>query len=176
LPVASDTAVSIGTFQATFRDVLLPFGLNLDQVHLNATEASIDQAPAQLNLSQPADITVTVLEKSLCAFLEKEGPGGLHDFEVKLDDDKVFVHASMKMIVEIRAAAVCSLRIVDGKQLWVQLEEVDVLGVGAKGLVEKQLEKINPVLDVSSFPLDIELRSVATAAGELVVKGTARPK
>lgn len=168
--------MEVGQLDATFNDLVLPFGLTVDVVRLTGANVRLRHDPFAIELEQPGQVAVALGEANLQDFLEKEAPGGLRDFQIKLTEGKVFVEASVRVVLDIRATAICTLRIVDGTQLWVDLEEVEVLGVGARSLVEKQLEKINPVLDVSSFPLDIELQKVTVLDGQVVLQGLARPR
>lgn len=174
--MASDTEVTVAGFQAVFHNVRLPFGLVIQEVKLSAADTLVDKDPWRLELSQPGTISAKVVAEDLQEFLEREAPGGLHDFKISLSEGKVNVEASIRMIVEIRASAICSLEIVDGRKLMVKLETVDVLGVGAKSLVENQLAKINPVLDVEEVPLNIQLQSVEIAEGAVILQGTAQPR
>ena len=154
----------------------LPFGLTVNLIRLTAEKAAIKRDPISIDLPYPGKLVATVSEDNLKRFLDKERPGGLKDFSVRLHEGKVFVEATAQVIVPIRAKAVCTLRIVDEKQLWVDLEQVEVLGVGsAKSLVAKQLEKLNPVLDAGDFPFDVKLEKVTIVDGELVLTGTAAP-
>jgi len=169
-------AAKVGQVEATFRDVALPFGLTIDLIRLTTRNAAIKRDPFQIDLAKPGNLVVTVSEQNLQAFLEKQSPGGLRGFEVKLHEGKVIVEATAQLIVGLRARAICTLRIVDGTQLWVDLKDVEVFGVGAKGLVEKQLERINPVLDAAEFPFEVKLDKVIVVDGELVLTGRISPK
>ena len=98
-----------------------------------------------------------------------ESPGGLKDFQVELKDGKIFVRASLMIM---KAHAVCTLRIENKKTLFVDLESVDVMGVGARNLVQSQLDKINPILDTNDLPVDAELTDYEISDGRLVLHGT----
>lgn len=172
----SHEPVTIEEFESVFRNVRLPFGLSLDVVKVTGKQGSLERHPFGIRLNEPANVLVSVSEEGLRQFLDQESPGGLKDFEVKLDAGKLYVAATVRIVLEIRARAVCDVEIVDEKQLWVRLHEVEVLGVGARNLVEKQLEKINPVLDVAEFPFDIILQKVSLGDGDMVLRGTIKPE
>lgn len=87
----------------------------------------------------------------------------------------IVVTASIRVLIELKGNALCQLRIEDRKRIIVVLEEVDVMGVGAKGLVQNQIDQINPVLDAADLPFNIELTEVELRSGELVIRGTANP-
>ena len=167
--------LNIGSLEASFRDVLLPFGLKVDAVRILAANTDIEKHKFKIKMREPAEVLATVSETNLTDFLNKEQPGGLQDFEVQLQAGKLYVSATAKMIFEIRAKAICSLEIREGKQIWIVLDSVEMLGVGAKGLVEKQLEKLNPILDANDFPVDLTIMNVTISEGELILIGLLTP-
>ncbi len=168
--------LTVRTLQAELRGVMLPMGLELDRVTIQGEGLGIERDPIKFNLPTPGSLEVAITDLALQAFLEKKAPGGLRDFFVQLSDGQVHVHATGRFIIEVRAAAICNLRIQDGKQLFVDLEKVDVMGVGAKRLVQNQLDSVNPVFDVAELPVDATLTSVEIGGGMLIVKGTVAPK
>ena len=168
-----NSEVNVGYFEATFRDLLLPFGLKVDAVKLTAEDVKVAQHPFNLELPTHAKVLATVSQANLADFLNIEKPGGLSDFEVKLEAGKLYVSATAKVVFDIRANAVCSLEVRNDKEVWAVLESVDMLGVGAKGLVEKQLEKINPILDTEEFPFEMSITKITISEGELILIGTA---
>ncbi len=168
----SDTPlVTVGEFEAVFRNILLPFGLMVDAVKISGRQSTVTKHPFQVNFEKPGRALATVSAINLAAFLNRKAPGGLHDFEVKLDGGKLLISASVKVVVDVPASAVCTLEIRDGKQMWVNLDKVEVLGVGARRLVERQLARLNPVLDAEELPFKMELESVTVSEGELILVG-----
>lgn len=163
--------VTVGEFEAVFRNILLPFGLMVDAVKVSGQESTVTKHPFEVNFEKPGHVLATVSAVNIAAFLNRKGPGGLHDFEVKLEGGKLLISASVKVVVDVNVSAICTLEIREGKQMWVVLEKVEVLGVGARRLVEKQLERINPVLDADDLPFKIDLESVTVSEGELILVG-----
>jgi len=174
--MAGKDDVAIGGLDATFTDVALPFGLTLNRVHITSGAATLGSDPFSIRLDEPGQVEVSLSEAYLQAFLNRKAPGGLKDFQIRLDKGEVLVEASLKLFIEVRASAVCTLRIENGTQIWVDLIDVNVLGVGAKSLVQSHLEKMNPVVDVADFPFQIHLEQAAINAGQLLLTGTASPK
>jgi hypothetical protein len=168
--------ISIGGFEARFYNVKTPMGLVLTEARVKGVNTIIGHKPLHVEMLKPGDIEAHINEQALAVFLNEEAPGGLQNFQVELKDGKIALQATMTMIIPIKAAAVCTLRIVDGRQIFVDLESVDVFGVGATGLVESHLAKVNPVLDVSTLPLDVLLKDVTIKEGLVIVTGTAQPK
>lgn len=165
----------VESLEAIFRGVRLPVGLVLDELRIEGARAECTFEPFRIHLDRPGNLEVTLTEASIAGFLNEQAPGGLRDFSVKLSAGKVVVQATARVIIEIRATAVCTLRIVEGKCIYVDLESVDALGGAAKGMVENQLSKINPILDARQFPLDAMLNRIEISDGRLTVFGAISP-
>ncbi|MEQ1823935.1 MAG: DUF2993 domain-containing protein [Fimbriimonadaceae bacterium] len=168
--------ITVGAFGASFDNVMLPMGLMLNHVLIQGKAGTIFTDPLNIQLDSPGQVEVHVHESSLSAFLEKESPAGMRDVNISAQSGVIKLKATVKVLFEIKAEALCTLKIVNGKQLFVVLESVEMAGVGAKSLAEQQLEKINPVLDVADLPLNLTLESVRIENGEIVLHGTANLK
>ncbi len=167
--------VEVGPFAFSIRDILLPMGLNVGSVEVQGFGGTLDSKPFALKLVQPGTMVANVDEEDLAAFLEKQAPGGLHEFSVSAADGKLTVRAKKTVIVDLKIAAVATLRIVEGRQLWIDVESVDVMGAGAKNLVQGQIDKINPVLDTKDLPVVAHLESVEIIDRKVVLRGTVEP-
>jgi hypothetical protein len=174
----SSTEVQIGKFEASFHEVRLPMGLTLERVLLAAPDGGlIDKDPFRLEMPELGTIEARVTAAALQDFLEMKSPGGLSGFKIELEEGKVYVQATARVIMEVRASAVCTLSIHDGRKLFVDLESVDVMGLGGmRSLVQSQLDQVNPVLDVSEIPLHVVLQEAIVADGAVTLKGLAGPK
>jgi len=167
--------IDIGQVDATFRNIALSIGLVIESVVIKAQNAKIETDPFRFTLPEPGDVTVTVTQEAIESHLETMAPGGLRDFRVALISGQVLVEATARVILDIRAKAVCTLRIVDGTQLFVDLQDVDVLGGSAKKLVENQLSKVNPILDASELPLSLVMEEIVVEDGRVTIYGKASP-
>ncbi len=147
-------------------------GLVINAITLTASNVHLDKEPFSIKAEKPGELEALVFGPNLAAFLNKQAPSGLKDFKVELRDGKIFVQASVMIM---KASAVCTLRIQDGSALYVDLESVDVLGVGAKSMVQSQLDKINPVIDVKDLPIEATLTSFEITEGKLTIRGTILP-
>ena len=107
--------------------------------------------------------------------LEQKAPAELQNVQATLLEGQVRVTGSVRVLIELSVEALSHLEIRDGRQLWVALDSVQVAGVGGKSLVEKQIEKINPILDVNELPFDLRMNSVTILPGEIWVEGTVSP-
>ncbi len=169
-------SISVGDFTAHLENLTLPMGLTLARMDLKGSGLDWQKEPFSIQLASPGTFEAHLKDEELTSFLEKQAPGGLKSFKVQAKDGKLFVDAVKSLIFDVPAKAVCTLRIVDGRQLFVDLESVEILGAGAKNLVQAQLDKINPVLDVDTFPVDAVLSKVTAADGVVKVEGTVSPK
>ncbi len=172
----SQHRVQVGPFNFHLEQVVLPMGLTVARVDVTGDGATAIDKPFSLTLASPGKMVAEVAEFDLASFLEAQAPGGLHDFSVSAQSGKLAVKAKKTVLVDLKVAAVASLRIVDGRQLWIEVESVDVMGAGAKNLVQSQIDKINPVLDVADLPIDARLESVTVDGGKVVLHGTASPR
>lgn len=169
--------MDVASFEAHLRGVLLPIGLKLDTVDIRGQGLHLEKRPFVAEVQRPGEMVVTVQAESLAAFLEHQSPGGLRNFQVDIQGGRLYVQATKTILIEVRATAVCTLRIVDGKQLFVDLENVDVLGgSGLTNMVRQQMDALNPVLDAEDLPVEATLTEVEADAGRIVLKGQIRPR
>ena len=150
-------------------------GLTVAEIRLSISDVTVFTGPFSFASDQVGTFEAMVTEGDLAAFLESKQPAGLKKFKVKAADGKLHIDAVKSMIIDVPAKAVCTLRIEAGTQMFVDLESVEISGVGAKNLVQSQLDQINPVLDISEFPIKAMLQYVSTSDGAVVLKGTATP-
>ncbi len=148
-------------------------GLVINGVTLTASQVHLQKDPFKVQVPEPGTLQALILAPNLADFLNQQAPGGLKDFKVELRDGKIHVQAS---IMIMKALAVCTLRIQDGTQLFVDLESVDVMGVGAKNMVQNQLDKINPVLNAADLPIQAKLTGYEIADGRLIIQGQITPE
>jgi len=146
--------------------------LELERVEIESENLSLTDNPFSLELSRPGVLRVVVTEAALTAFLNHRAPAGMRDFKATLGVNRIFVEGVAVVMVPVKVKAECGLAIRDRKQLVVELHSVDVAGLGAKGLVRKQIEQINPVFDIGELPLEGALEAVQIGDGLIKVRGT----
>jgi hypothetical protein len=173
--VPENHIIDVGFVQASFRDLVLPMGLRVDTVNIAAEGLHFETEPFLASVRRPGTFEVFVGEASLGEFLNKKAPGNVRKFRVSAASGKLDVQASVIMLIELPATAICTLKIVDKRYLYVELESVNVMGAGATSLVQSQLEKINPVLDVEEFPVRASLDRVEIVEGGVKLIGTVAP-
>ncbi|MFZ4507262.1 MAG: DUF2993 domain-containing protein [Fimbriimonas sp.] len=165
----------VGPFQCSMANVVLPMGLNLDRVRLSGEGLRVAVEPFAIAAPKAGDLEVIVFQASLAAFLNKKQPGGLRDIEVELKEGRVYVTGTKRVLIDVRANAVCLLRVVEGTKIFVEVESVDLLGAGAKNLMQSQLDQMNPVLDLREFPVNATIESLHIAGGSMTLRGKIAP-
>jgi hypothetical protein len=173
--VQKSRTLEIGSFEAVLHDVLLPMGLNVQTVKLSGLGLKCSSHPLTANADEPGKLEVFVAEKDLANFLNKTSPAGLKNISVEAKDGTLHINATKTVLIDVKAFAICSLRIVDGKRLFVDLESIDIMGAGPKQLIQSQLDKINPVVDTADFPVNATLDTVIVAQGGIHLLGRVEP-
>src|SRR5688572_17138429 len=166
---------SVGAWEIVLNDLVTPIGLTIGAVVIHGDGASFKTEPFTYEMDGEADLEAMIHESALEAFVKTKVPDNVQEIWLSLLPKKVHVRAVVRMILPVTANAICTLRIEDGKRVFVELESVEVLGAGVKGLVQKQLDAINPVLDVADLPLEVRLTEIRIEEGRLVAVGKARP-
>jgi hypothetical protein len=161
---------------AAFKRVKIHIGLTVDEIRITGKAAHLVREPFSINLDEPAAIEAEILQDDVQAFLSVAAKGGLSNFKVRMDEGKIFVDATMQIMLTVPVSAVCTLRIDESKRLFIDLESVAVLGGAPKSLVQKQLDAINPVFDLDTLPIDGVLESVEIEGGKALLKGHLAPK
>jgi hypothetical protein len=171
-----ENEVSVGAWEVVLNDLRTPDGLLIAAARITGEGIRIRTSPFSYELDGEADLEAMIQEAALEAYVKSKVPDNVQDIWVSLLPDKVHVRAVVKMILPVTANAVCTLRVEEGKRVHVDLESVEVLGAGVKGLVQKQLDAINPVLDVADLPFEVRLSEVRVEEGRVVAVGTALPR
>lgn len=150
-------------------------GLHVDEVRIAGHTLRLERDPFLLVAPEPGKLEVFVSDASLAKFLEHMSPAGLKKFQVSAKEGKLYIQAVKTVILDLKASAVCTLRIEDKRRLFVAIETVEVAGAGIKNLLEAQLAKINPIIDVAMFPFQATLDTVSLATGGITLHGRISP-
>jgi len=166
-------SLHLESLNVTATNMTLPMGLTVDEVVIASGAVDAELKPFSLNLAKPANATFRVSAANVAKLLEEKSPGGLKGFTVTISDGLVIVETTAKVIVEIRVATACTLRIDGGKRLFVDLDKVSVPGPMARNMIEQQLAKVNPILDLNEFAPSVTMESVTAEDGYITLKGKA---
>ncbi len=167
---------NVRQWRAELHGLEIPNGLQIERVTVHGGDASLTTSPFSLGLESPARLEASVHESALLSYLSSLTASGLRDASISISSEGIRVEATVKVFVDLRVRAICALRIEDGARLFVDLVSVDILGAAPKGLVQKQLDLINPVLDVSDLAFEFELDQVELVSERIVIRGRGRPK
>ncbi|HWA83365.1 MAG TPA: LmeA family phospholipid-binding protein [Fimbriimonadaceae bacterium] len=175
--MADQNSLDVGHFAARLLAVTLPMGLSLDEIIIQGENVHLEKEPFQISLPEPGSMEVRISDASLAEFLNNRAPGGLSGFKVRFADGFIHVEAKASIIISVNVGAVCRLRIEDGTKLFVELVRMESIGgSGAHNLVQRQLDGINPIIDVKDLPFNAALDTVETEGAWLVLKGTISPR
>lgn len=171
----ANQSASIGPWEIAFQDFMTPVGLVVSAVRLWGDGAALQTEPFTYTLQNDARVQALIHQASLEAFIKTNLPDNMSDVSVTLKPGKVVVKGKVKVILPVGVTATCTLRVVEGTKVYVDLETVEMLGAGVKTLVQKQIDAINPVLDTADWPVDVNLDEVRVEKGRVVAEGTVVP-
>ncbi len=167
--------LNVGSVNAELLGVKLPFGLVLDAIRVKGHALDICSEPLKFAMKKAAILEVEIGPASLANFLESKSPGGLKNFSVEIRDGLIEINATKKVILDLKVVCICKLRIVESRQIWVDLERVEVMGGSLTSLIQSQLEDMNPVFDSADLPIPSTLSTVEMDAGVVMIRGTVSP-
>lgn len=147
----------------------LPTGLVIDDLTISGRDISFIPSTS-VSLMQPAEAIVIIRQESLRQYLEALAPGGLSGFEVNAGSGIITVSALARIVISIRATALCKLDVSTDKTISVVIESVDP--PPARHLVERQVAQINPIVDLTTLPYDLRIVAVQILDGYISIKGT----
>ena len=175
LRVTHKRSVDISRFEANLFGIILPMGLRVERVHITGADATVIHEPFSATLEDPGRLEVFVKQEDIAGFLNQTAPAGLKNVTVEAMAGFLHVRATKTVIIDVKAYVVCSLRIVGESKLFVDLESVDVMGVGTKQLMQSQIDKINPIIDTTDFPVASKLETVEVVEGGILLRGRISP-
>lgn len=171
----SEICLDVAHLAARFLNVRLPMGLVLDEVLVEGEGLRLEGEPLQITLEAPGQMTVRVSAASLSAFLNEKKPGGLSGFRTEIGGGLLQIEARAPLL-PFTATAHCRLEIVEGRELHVRLERLaSIGGSGAATMVQRQLDGLNPIVDLAEFPVQATLESVEGEDDWLILLGTIAP-
>ena len=151
----------------------LPIGLRLDEVLLEARDAVFETDPWRIVVSEPGRAVVRISQESFAAYLEGQSPAGASGFKVEVADGLIKIAASATLVIQINVLIACRLEVVGGKQINLLLEGVSP--PVAQGMLQGQLEKLNPIIDLAGLPLNLTIEEAVVADGWIEIRGSVLP-
>ena len=149
--------------------LVLPFGLELDEVLLHGCEVEVGSEPFSAVAHGKSPASVRVSAEAIERLLQGLLLSSISDITVSTEGDKLKVAAVVRVIVPIPAVALCALVLDEGKRVRIALESVEP--AGGRAIVERQLNQINPIVDLTSLPVDLTIERVQVADGWVTLTG-----
>ncbi|MEP0765988.1 MAG: DUF2993 domain-containing protein [Fimbriimonadia bacterium] len=168
--------LSAGQCEVRLTGVVLDNGLTLDEVVVETGDVSYEADRLTFVLPGRATISARMSAESIVSFVVENSPDAVQDLQVVLQDGTVKVSARMQGLLPLGVEAVGSLEVVQGTQIAFHPSSVRVAGMGAPdALVERVLESVNPLLDVSALPFPVQLQRVEVTPREVRVQASGGP-
>lgn len=132
----------------------------------------ISMKPLLVTKGMKASIRAVIRADDLREHLERTKPGGLAAFNVTMEADEITVTGVTKLLIPVQVGARGRLVFSNARLEFVP-ERAEVAGVPApEGMVREQLDKINPILDLSELPLEVSDPEFRMQNGFLTVRAT----
>lgn len=158
------------TLRAT--GLILPEGLRIALVHLNFPQLSIPLSPLYLPEGTIIDVAIATTEEDLATYLNETQPAGLSNFRVRAENGKLTIIAVKKGILNVEVGAEGNLVFSEGKLLF-QPTRAEVAGVKApETLVNETMKRLNPLVDLTKWPLVTKIKEISIGNGEVHLAGT----
>ena len=156
-----------------FKDVKLWMGLEVASLKIMAPCAAMSLRPFTFELPNKGLMEAVVEEAGIKALLEAQAPAQLRNLHVSAHEGKLFVTGIAKLGFKIPIEAVAELYIEEECRLLVRLLSTGNLPGPVHDLLAKQVEKANPLLEASDWPVRVSFTSVACGEGKVVLRGLA---
>lgn len=153
--------------------LVLPDGFRIESVDLAFPGPVVPCSPWQATEGTRVDLVIQVSAEDVASYLNSKQPSGLSGFRVSTKNGQLQVVATLKVaILPVEVGAEGILEFTDGKLNFVP-KRAEVGGVGApEGMVKDQLGKINPLIDLTGWPVDTVVRSIEIGNGKIRLEGT----
>jgi hypothetical protein len=159
-------------------DVQFPSGLLLDALHIDLKNVDIDTGKKRVRHIGEARFTISVSEKSLDQFLAGEAPAGESLRKVRLafgDGNMVTVTGERVTLLNVGVPFRLSgpVRAASPTRIEIDPRRLDVIGIPFSGAVLNFFKgRIESSLDLRQFPAPVQLSSVTTERGKLILSGS----
>ena len=159
-------------------DVQFPSGLLLDALHIDLKNVDIDTGKKKVRHIGEARFTITVSEKSLDQLLAGEAPAGETLRKVRLafgENNQVTVTGERVTLLNVGVPFRLSgpIRAASPTRIEIDPRRLDVIGIPFSGGVLNFFKsRIESSLDLRQFPVPVQLSSVTTERGKMILSGS----
>ena len=162
------SAVHATQLHVTTRGLVLPNGLRIASIDVDLPTPVLQIKPqVYLPEGTVANIEATISAADIQGYLVKKQPGGVTGIEVKAEDGLLTLVGYTKMLVTVQIGAQGKLQFSDGKLNFIPTR-AEVGGVKMPdNLVKERLAEVNPIIDLTGYPLEADVRSIEIAGGNV---------
>ncbi|MBL8048062.1 MAG: LmeA family phospholipid-binding protein [Chthonomonas sp.] len=153
-------------FQLSCQGVTLPFGLVVDEISVRATEPVVNLDNGKIAAIGAQDAFAIVSEASIASYLRPQLPSAVKEADVYIGDGLLKIAAKVVVVFPISVNAYCRLEIVDESRLEIRLHDVEP-GGPVRGMLEKYIDDVNPILQASDLPIALRFTDVQLADGQV---------
>ena len=159
-------------------DVQFPSGILLDNLHIDLKGVEIDAGRKRVRHIGDARFTITVSEKSLDQFIAGEAPSGesIRKTRLTLGDNNIVTVTGERVTllnVGIPFRLTGPIRAASATRIEIDPRRLDVAGIPFSGRVLNFFKgRIESSLDLRQFPVPVELTSVTTQRGRIMLSGS----
>lgn len=151
-PLSENNSIWIDQIQLDFDEVTAAPDTFFDSIHGSGKlSATISSVSLFAMITQAIEPRAKLLNVGL--------PDGFMDLEVEVP----------VAITSFKGSLRCALKVIECREVFVELVEAKILGVGATTLVSSVLKSINPVFDVQGFPFHARIKNVVIQGGQMKV-------
>lgn len=156
------------------KNVMMDGKYFLDDLVVDMRDVEFDPEARTLKKAGTTRVQVALYESSMPRYVTKDHPD-IKNAEVKVSDGIMTVMARPEMMkVSARIEAVGQLRIHGDSQLYFTLVKLNAGGVPVPDAVARPfINRLNPVLDLSSLRMPLKLTSVKLVPGKVLLNATA---
>lgn len=162
------SAVHATQLHVTTRGLVLPNGLRIASIDVDLPSPVLQVKPqVYLPEGTVANIEASISAADIQTYLAKKRPGGISDIVVKAEDGLLTVTGIARMVVPVQIGAQGKLEFSEGK-LNFSPTRAEVGGVKMPdGLVRERLDELNPIIDLTGYPLEATVRSIEISGGSV---------
>lgn len=162
------SSLRLSGLQLQAADVELPNGLVVDSLVLQAGPGQFEDG--SVSLASPASLVATIGPESIERLLAPRLPAAVRDLRVEFGHGEVGVLATAQVVVPVQVSMRLRLEVQDRARVVVVVQDVQP-GL-ARGLIEEEVRKANPVFDASDLPFEAEIESVSVRPGAVELRAS----
>jgi hypothetical protein len=159
-------------------DVQFPSGLLLDNLHIDLKRVDIDTGRGSVRHIGDARFTIVVSEQSLDQFIAGEAPTGetIRKTRVSLGDNNIVTVTGERVTllnVGVPFRLTGPIRAASPTRIEIDPRRLDVAGIPFSGRVLNFFKsRIESSLDLRQFPVPVQLSTVTTQRGRIILSGS----